>query len=60
MREPDENSFRAADVAEPVRVFVLDHSTDDRRAAFGTSVVDQDDLDVAASDDVTLRLSEGR
>jgi hypothetical protein len=35
-------------------------SDDDRRAAFGTSVVDQDDLDVAASDDVTLRLSEGR
>jgi hypothetical protein len=35
-------------------------SDDDRRAAFGTSVVDRDDLDVAASDDITLRLSDGR
>lgn len=35
-------------------------SDDDRRAAFGTSVGDLDDLDVAASDDITLRLSEGR
>ena len=35
-------------------------SDDDRRAGSGTSVGDQDDLDVAASDDVTLRLSEGR
>jgi hypothetical protein len=35
-------------------------SDDDRRAAFGTSVADQDTLDVAASDDITLRLSEGR
>jgi hypothetical protein len=33
---------------------------DDRRAGYGTSVGDQDDLDVAASDDITLRLSEGR
>jgi hypothetical protein len=35
-------------------------SDDDRPAGFGTSVGDQDDLDVAASDDITLRLSEGR
>jgi hypothetical protein len=35
-------------------------SDDDRRAGFGTSVGDRDDLDVAASDDITLRLSEGR
>jgi hypothetical protein len=33
---------------------------DDRRAGRGTSIEDQDDLDVAASDDITLRLSEGR
>jgi hypothetical protein len=33
---------------------------DDRRAGYGTSAGDQDDLDVAASDDITLRLSEGR
>ncbi|NYJ04373.1 hypothetical protein [Petropleomorpha daqingensis] len=33
---------------------------DDRRAGFGTSITDQDALDVAASDDITLRLSEGR
>src|SRR5512143_2278106 len=31
--EPDEKSFRAADVAEPVRVFVLDHFADELRAA---------------------------
>ena len=35
-------------------------SDDDRRAGYGTSVGDLDDLDVAASDDITLRLSEGR
>ena len=35
-------------------------SDDDRRAAYGTSIPDKDALDVAASDDVTLRLSEGR
>jgi integrase len=28
--EPDENTFRPADVAEPVRVFVLDHVTTDQ------------------------------
>ena len=35
-------------------------SDDDRRAAYGTSIPDRDALDVAASDDITLRLSEGR
>jgi len=35
-------------------------SDDDRRAGYGTSIEDQDALDVAASDDITLRLSEGR
>src|ERR671911_1855703 len=28
--EPDENAFRPADVAEPVRVFILDHVTTDQ------------------------------
>src|SRR5512135_3930583 len=31
--EPDEKSFWAADVAEPLRVFVLDHFADELRAA---------------------------
>jgi hypothetical protein len=35
LREPDENSFGAPDVAEPIRVFVLDHLADELRAAFG-------------------------
>ena len=35
-------------------------SDDDRRAGFGSSIADRDVLDVAASDDITLRLSEGR
>ena len=33
-------------------------SDDDRRAGSGTSAGDQDDLDAAESDDVTLRLTE--
>src|SRR5260221_12830857 len=33
--EPDENSFGAPDVAESIRVFVLDHFADELRAAFG-------------------------
>jgi hypothetical protein len=33
---------------------------DDRRAGSGSSVGDQDDLDVADSDDITERLVEGR
>ena len=36
--EPDENSFGAPDVAEPVRVFVLDHFADELRAEFAESV----------------------
>src|SRR3954462_1259981 len=31
--EPDEKSFGSADVAEPIRVFVLDHFADELRAA---------------------------
>ena len=31
--EPDEKSFRAADVAEPIRVLVLNHFADELRAA---------------------------
>ena len=41
--EPDENSFGAPDVAEPIRVFVLDHFADELRAAFaepGERIVD--------------------
>jgi hypothetical protein len=41
--EPDENSFGAPDVAEPIRVFVLDHVPDDLRAEFaeaGERIVD--------------------
>jgi hypothetical protein len=34
--EPDENAFRPADVAEPVRVLVLDHViADELRAMLG-------------------------
>src|SRR5687768_13425951 len=33
-REPNENPFRAADVAEPVHVLVLDHLVDDLGAMF--------------------------
>src|SRR5437762_5749182 len=32
--KPEENSFGAPDVAEPIRVFVLDHFADKLRAAF--------------------------
>src|SRR5215217_1644883 len=41
--KPDENSFGAPDVAEPIRIFVLDHFADDLRAAFteaGERIVD--------------------
>ena len=31
--KPDENSFGAPDVAEPIPVFVLDHFADELRAA---------------------------
>ena len=34
LREPDENSFGTPDVAEPIRVFVLDYFADELRAAF--------------------------
>ena len=36
--EPDENSFRTTDVAEPIRVLVLDHFADELRAAFAEPV----------------------
>src|SRR5436190_1606570 len=37
--EPDENAFRASDVAEPVRGLVLDHLTaDEMRAVFDQPV----------------------
>src|SRR6266540_3657230 len=41
--KPDENSFGAPDVAEPIRVLVLDHFADELRAAFaepGERIVD--------------------
>src|SRR4051812_17732538 len=41
--EPEKNPFGTADVAEPIRVLILDHFADDRRAAFaepGERVVD--------------------
>src|SRR5262245_2501096 len=41
--EPQEDPFGTADVAEPIRVLILDHFADDRRAAFaepGERVVD--------------------
>ena len=41
--KPDENSFGAPDVAEPIRVFVLDHFADKLSAAFaepGERIVD--------------------
>ena len=41
--EPDENPFGASDVAEPIRLFVLDHFTDELRAALaepGERIVD--------------------
>src|SRR5688572_1916502 len=41
--KPDENAFGAPDVAEPIRVFVLDHFADELRAAFaepGERIVD--------------------
>ena len=41
--KPDENPFGAPDVAEPIRVFVLDHFADELRAAFaepGERIVD--------------------
>ena len=43
LREANENSFRAPYVAEPIFVLVLDHFTDDHRAAFskaGERIVD--------------------
>jgi len=43
LSEPDENSFGTPDVAEPIRVFVLDHFADELRAAFakpGERIVD--------------------
>ena len=41
--KPDEKSFGAPDVAEPIRVFVLDHFADELRTAFaepGERIVD--------------------
>ena len=41
--EPDENSFGASDIAEPIRVLIPDHFADELRAAFdepGQRVVD--------------------
>src|SRR5438093_10864880 len=41
--QPDENSFGAPDVAEPIRIFVLDHFADELRAAVpepGERIVD--------------------
>jgi len=41
--KPDENSFGASDVAEPIGVFVLDHFADKLRTAFtkpGQRIVD--------------------
>src|SRR5436190_10432504 len=41
--KPDENSFGASDVAEPIRLLVLDHFADELRAAFaepGERIVD--------------------
>src|SRR3979409_1682093 len=41
--KPDEKSFGAPDVAEPILVFVLDHFADELRAAFaepGERIVD--------------------
>jgi len=41
--KPDENSFGAPDVAESIRVFVLDHFANELRAAFaepGERIVD--------------------
>ena len=43
LSEPDEDSFGAPDVAEPIRVFVLSHFADEFRAAFtetGERIVD--------------------
>ena len=43
LREPDENSFGASDVAEPIRVFVLNHFADELRAALaetGERIID--------------------
>src|SRR5204863_1469996 len=41
--KPEENSFGAPDVAEPIRIFVLDDFSDELRAAFaelGERIVD--------------------
>src|SRR5438105_1429951 len=41
--KPDEKAFGGPDVAEPIRVFVLDHFADELRAAFsepGERIVD--------------------
>ncbi|MFM0344750.1 hypothetical protein P0D96_11620 [Paraburkholderia sp. RL17-347-BIC-D] len=43
LSEPDEDSFGAPVVAEPIRVFVLSHFADEFRAAFtetGERIVD--------------------
>lgn len=37
LSEPDEDSFGAPDVAEPIFVFVLGHLADEIRAEFGES-----------------------
>jgi hypothetical protein len=37
LSEPDENSLRTPDVAEPIHVFILDHFADELRAAFAES-----------------------
>src|SRR5262249_55975908 len=54
--EPDEDPFGTADVAEPIRVLVLDHFADDHRAAFaepGERIVDvlhgEHDAEIAES-----------
>ena len=39
--EPDENSFKAPDVAEPILVFVLDHFANELRAAFAEPTSEQ-------------------
>ena len=47
--EPDENSFGAPDVAEPVYVLILDHVADELRAAFAEA--DQRIRDSAVASD---------
>jgi hypothetical protein len=38
MREPDQKPFGAANVAEPIDVFVLDHLADEMRAVLAKPV----------------------